>query len=105
MRRSLLALCLPVLLQARDQVRVEMEDEAMGTTFSLTLYGEDRAALNAAAAAAFAELHRLDGMLSNYRPESEWSEVNRSAALRPVRVSPELFHLLAECLRYSRESG
>jgi thiamine biosynthesis lipoprotein len=105
MRRSLLALCLPVLLHARNHVRVEVEDEAMGTTFSLTLYGEDRAALNAAAAAAFAELHRLDGMLSNYRPESEWSEVNRSAALRPVRVSPELFHLLAECLRYSRESG
>jgi thiamine biosynthesis lipoprotein len=105
MRRALLALCLPVLLHAHDQVRVEVEDEAMGTTFSLTLYGENRPELHAAAAAAFAELHRLDGMLSNYRPESEWSELNRTAAIRPVGVSPELFRLLAECLRYSRESG
>lgn len=105
MRLALLALCLPVLLHAHDQVRVEVEDEAMGTTFSLTLYGNDRTALNAAAAAAFAELHRLDDMLSNYRSESEWSELNRTAAIRPVRVSPELFGLVAECLRYSRESG
>lgn len=105
MRLVFLALCLPVLLHAHDQVRVEVEDEAMGTTFSLTLYGEDRAALNDAAAAAFSELHRLDAMLSNYRPESEWSEVNRSAAQRPVRVSPELFRLLTDCLRYSRESA
>jgi thiamine biosynthesis lipoprotein len=77
----------------------------MGTTFSLVLYGRDRAALNAAAAVAFAELHRIDALLSNYRPESEWSEVNRTAALRPVHVSPELFRVLSECLRYSRESG
>uniref|UniRef100_Q01TE4 FAD:protein FMN transferase n=1 Tax=Solibacter usitatus (strain Ellin6076) TaxID=234267 RepID=Q01TE4_SOLUE len=104
MRLSFLVFCLPLLLHARDPVRVEVEDEAMGTTFALTLYGVDRTALNAAAASAFIELHRLDGMLSNYRPESEWSAVNRSAALRPVRVSPELFHLLTECLRYGRES-
>jgi FAD:protein FMN transferase len=98
------ALCLAVSY-ARDIVRVEAAEEAMGTTFSLVLYGRDRAALNATAADAFAELHRLDAMLSNYRPESEWSEVNRTAALRPVHVSPELFRLLSECLRYNRESG
>ena len=44
--------------------------------------------------AAFDEVRRLDQMLSNYRPDSEWSEVNRHAAERPVKVSAELFHLL-----------
>ena len=43
-------------------------------------------------------------MLSNYRPASEWSEVNRHAAERPVKVSPELFRLLAACVEYSRQS-
>jgi thiamine biosynthesis lipoprotein len=41
-------------------------------------------------------------MLSNYRRDSEWSEVNRFAAQRPVRVTPELFRLLEKCLEYSR---
>jgi thiamine biosynthesis lipoprotein len=105
MLQAVAALCLAAVSYAHDIVRVEAAEEAMGTTFSLVLYGRDRAALNATAADAFAELHRLDAMLSNYRPESEWSEVNRTAALRPVHVSPELFRLLSECLRYSRESG
>ena len=76
----------------------------MGTTFSVVLYGTDRATLEAAAAAAFDEVHRLDRMLSNYQPSSEWSEVNRSAARGPVKVSPELFQLLARCMSYSRLS-
>lgn len=105
MRPGLLVFCLSALLQAHDLARVEAADEGMGTTFSLTLYGTDRAQLDAAAQAAFAELHRLDALLSNYRPESEWSRVNRDAALGPVGVSPELFRLLADCARYSRESG
>jgi len=54
--------------------------------------------------AAFEEVHRLDEMLSNYKLESELSEINRAAAERLVAVTPELFDLLAACLKYSRES-
>ena len=57
----------------------------MGSTFSVVAYGSNRATLESAADAAFGEAERLDRMLSNYLPDSEWSEVNRTAALRPVR--------------------
>ena len=36
--------------------------------------------------------------------ESEWSQINRQAAEKPLRISPEMFRLLAACLEYSRES-
>ena len=62
----------------------------MGSSFSLVLFGPDRPGLESAAAAAFAEAHRLDRLLSNYLAESEWSAMNREAALRPVRGTPEL---------------
>ena len=52
-----------------------------------------------------AKPQRLDRMLSNYLPDSEWSEVNRTAGLRPVRLSAELFQLLSDCMRYSQQSG
>ena len=87
-----------------DLLRVERNDEAMGSTFSVVLYGSDRRQLDAAADAAFDEVHRLDRLLSNYRPDSEWSEVNRTAGVRPVKVSTELFQLLSECMTYSRQS-
>jgi len=43
-------------------------------------------------------------MLSNYKPDSEWTQVNRHAAEKPFKVSPELFRLLSACLEYSRQS-
>jgi len=99
------ALAFCAAAHAADLQRLEQSDDAMGSTFAVVLYGPERAPLETAAAAAFAELHRLDRMLSNYLPASEWSAVNREAASRPVKVQPELFDLLAACLRYSRESG
>jgi len=76
----------------------------MGATFSVVLYGSDRSSMDQAIDAAFEEAHRLDALLSNYRPESEWSRINREAAAGPVTVSPELFRLLSDCLEYSRAS-
>lgn len=84
--------------------RLDLTEEAMGASFSLVLFGPDRPGLESAAAAAFAEAHRLDRLLSNYLAESEWSAMNREAARRPVRVTPELFALLSTCLAYSRMS-
>ena len=76
----------------------------MGGTYSLVLYGPDRYQLEAASEAAFDEVRRLDDLLSNYKSSSEWSEINRFAAERPVEVSGESLRLLSACLEYSRRS-
>ena len=76
----------------------------MGTTYSVVLYGDQHDRMAEAVDGAFAELHRLDGLLSPYRPASAWSEINRLAAQGPVAVSPEVFNLISRCLRYSRQS-
>ena len=76
----------------------------MGSTYTVVLYGTDRVAMEAAADAALDEARRLDDLLSNYKPTSEWSRVNQRAAGGPVRISEELFQLFAACLEYSRES-
>jgi thiamine biosynthesis lipoprotein len=76
----------------------------MGATYSIVAYGEDRQKMLGIIELAFEEVRRLAQMLSNYRPSSEWSLVNRSAAERPVQVSKELYDLLAACLEYSSES-
>ncbi len=99
----LLAVFAP-LAATSEELRLESSVDAMGSTYSLVLYGEDRGHIEAASEEAFQEVRRLDRMLSNYRPESEWSEVNRHAAERPVKVSAELFHLLSACVEYSRQS-
>ncbi|MBM3754167.1 MAG: FAD:protein FMN transferase [Acidobacteria bacterium] len=76
----------------------------MGSTFSIAAWGRDRNSLTATVEAALDEARRLDRLLSNYRPESEWSQINRNAASREVPVSQELFDLLAACMQYSQLS-
>ena len=93
-----------LLVRAPGPLQMERSTDAMGATFSVVLYGSDRASMNQAMDAAFEEAHRLDALLSNYRPASEWSRINREAAARPVAVSPELFRLLSDCVEYSRAS-
>jgi thiamine biosynthesis lipoprotein len=85
-------------------VRLERSLDAMGTTYTIAAYGHDRFAVDSAMESAFEEAARLDRMLSNYRPESEWSRVNRDAGRGPVAVSEELFDLIEQCLAYSRAS-
>lgn len=88
-----------------ELLRLESSVEAMGSTYSVVLYGPDRDKLEAAAELAFTEAKRLDEELSNYKPDSPWSQVNRFAAERPVKVPPELFDLLSDCVNYSKLSG
>ena len=103
--RYIVALFLAIsTASAQGLYRMEKSADAMGATFTVALFGTDRAAMEAAIDAALAEAQRLDALLSNYRPESEWSAVNRGAGSKPVKVSAELFRLLSACLDYSRES-
>lgn len=88
---------------AEPPIRYESSVDAMGSTFSIAAFGSDRSSLSATVESALEEARRLDRMLSNYRPDSEWSTVNKNAA-QGVTVSQELFDLLAACVRYSQLS-
>lgn len=87
-----------------ELLRLDKSADAMGSTYTVELYGTDRVKMEAAADAALDEARRLDELLSNYKPDSEWSQVNQHAAEKPMRISLELFQLLSACQEYSRES-
>ena len=73
----LFLLALPAAYGQQELLRLEKSADAMGSTYSIALYGYDRVKMEAAADAAFDEVRRLDELLSNYQPGSQWSEVNR----------------------------
>lgn len=88
--------------RGRDELlRQEQSADAMGACFSVILYGRDAGEMDEAIGAAFAEVWRLDEMLSIYRSTSEWSRINREAAREAVQVSSESFHLLTRCREYT----
>jgi len=87
-----------------ELLRFERSFDAMGTTYIVAAYGLDRFRMEAAIDEAFEEVRRVDQLLSNYRKDSEWSQINQRAATAPVPLSEESFALIARCLDYSRSS-
>jgi FAD:protein FMN transferase len=81
-----------------------LEAPLMGTSVSVELWHEDRAAGREAAEAVMAEYRRINAGMSTYLADSEISTVNREAHARPVVVSEELFTLVARALELSRLS-
>ncbi|MGI9262782.1 MAG: FAD:protein FMN transferase [Woeseiaceae bacterium] len=73
----------------------------MGTEISVYLWHDDPAQGRAAVAAVFAEVARLDQLMSTYIEESRISEINRLAADRPIVAGKELFDLIERSLDIS----
>jgi thiamine biosynthesis lipoprotein len=86
-------------------IRYEASHQAMGTEYTVVAYGHDQAFLAEVINQVFEEIDQLDEQMSNYKPESELSRINREAAQHELTVEPHLFGLLQYSLRASRESG
>jgi thiamine biosynthesis lipoprotein len=100
--------CLVLTAASQDPkklLRIETSIDAMGGSFSIVAYGPDANVLRAATEASGEEVKRLEQTMSNYIPDSEWSQINREGASGPVRVSRETIELLQACKNYHRASG
>jgi len=84
---------------------VRVEAAAMGSLFAVTAVHPDAAAAREAVDAAYAEIERIEAMISSWRETSETSAVNRAAGGDPVAVSPELFGLIRRSLEVSKLTG
>src|SRR5687768_12615142 len=56
-------------------------------------------------AAGFAEIARVEALLSTWKDDSELSRLNRAPQQQPFAVSEELFCLLNESLGWARKTG
>jgi len=93
-----------VPLDARAEWVERVEDGIMGTRIAVELWAEDRAAGDVAIGAVIEEMHRIDRLMSTYKPDSELSGVNARAAQEPVKIGVELFDLLRTAQQYSRDT-
>lgn len=70
----------------------------MGTLVFLTAVAPDEQVAHDAIREGFAEIHRLEEILSTWIPDSELSRVNAAAGSQPIRVSAETIEVLEQAL-------
>ncbi len=83
----------------------QQQRELMGTRVSVELWQDDAAAAAHCAGRAFAEISRIESIMSTYQAGSEISFINNNAAVAPVEISAEMAFLLRESLRFSELTG
>ena len=74
----------------------------MDTRIYVELWDTHPKHANAAIDAVMAEMHHVDDVMSDFKPESQLSRINEHAAQHPVAVSPELYHLIKLSTHYSQ---
>jgi FAD:protein FMN transferase len=75
------------VLSGKESTVVTRAQMQMGTLVKITAVARDESGAQAAATAGFAEIHRLEELLSTWIPTSELSRVNALAGVMPVPVS------------------
>jgi FAD:protein FMN transferase len=86
---------------AVDAATLKDRRAAMGSRFEITAVHPDEKECQGAIDAAYAEIERIEELISEWRESSIVSEINRQAGGEPVAVPAELFNLVRRSLRVS----
>ncbi len=77
---------------------------AMGTVITVFLWTDEEPKAAKAADSVFAEMKRLDGVMTTWTNDSEVSKVNLAAGDKPVVVSEETYAVIERAVDVSRRS-
>ncbi|MBL4744759.1 MAG: FAD:protein FMN transferase [Flavobacteriaceae bacterium] len=74
----------------------------MGSRFDITVVANTQSKATYFINSAVEEIARIEKLISSWDPNSQTSQINRSAGISPVKVDKELFDLIQRCLLISR---
>ena len=100
MKFFLLSLLLTHSVRAEDR-RFIFERPLMGTIFTITCHGPDKASANAAADAAFQRASEINAVASDYIADSEMLKLSGKTG-QSNAISPSLFDLLQRAMHFAR---
>src|SRR5579863_983009 len=89
---------------SENQVLVYKKKYAMGTVFEIAAYDQSSEHASNAIERAFHEIVRIDDLLSNYKPDSALSNLNRSAHFHAEKVPPDLYRVIDQSMHFSELS-
>lgn len=74
----------------------------MGSKFEITLVDKDSLSAEKNIDKSIDEIRRIENLISEWKPETQISKVNRNAGIKPVKVDPEVFALTEKGIYFSK---
>lgn len=85
-----------------SQVLRKRTTKLMGSRFDITIVANDSASAEKYIDTVINEVTRIENLISDWKPESQVSQVNSNAGIRPVKVDREVFELTKRGVYFSK---
>ncbi|WP_443944072.1 FAD:protein FMN transferase [Pedobacter sp. AW1-32] len=105
MKTKLIIACLLFSISASAQVLRHRTTLLMGSRFDITIVAEDSLKAEQNIDTVIHEISRIEALISDWKADSQVSEVNRQAGEHPVKVDKEVFDLAKRALKLSELTG
>jgi len=100
--KQLLFFCLLICsTAANSQVLRKRTTLLMGGRFDITIVANDSLTAEQNIDEVIAEITRIEYLISDWKPNTQISEVNRNAGIQPVKVDKEVFELTKRAIHFS----
>ncbi|MBC5863481.1 FAD:protein FMN transferase [Flavobacterium turcicum] len=96
-----LLIALVVHFTANAQVLRKRTTLLMGGRFDITIVAQDSLTAEKNIDVVIGEISRIENLISDWKSDSQISEVNRNAGVQPVKVDREVFELTQRAIRFS----
>jgi thiamine biosynthesis lipoprotein len=73
----------------------------MGGRFDITIVAKDSLSAEQNIDTVIAEITRIENLISDWKSDSQVSEVNQNAGIRPIKVDREVFELTQRAIQFS----
>jgi thiamine biosynthesis lipoprotein len=97
---TILLLFCGMLLQAQEPFKQTLK--LMGNRFDITVVANNSVEANRYIDLAVDEISRIEKLISSWDANSQTSEINRNAGVKPVKVDQELYNLIERALAISK---
>ena len=84
------------------QVQETRTANLMGSVFQITIVDKDRTSAQENIQKTFDEIERIENLISEWRPETQISQVNQNAGIKPVKVDREVFEITKKGIWFSK---
>ncbi|RZK81003.1 MAG: FAD:protein FMN transferase [Pedobacter sp.] len=102
MRNTILLLLLLSSIYTNSQTLRKRTTLLMGSKWQVTIVAKDSLTAERNIDEVIAEVSRIEFLISDWKPESQVSQVNTNAGIKPIKVDREVFDLTVRALELSK---
>lgn len=102
LNKTLFLLLITSSISGYSQVLRKRTTMLMGGRFDITVIAKDSLSAVQSIDTIIAEITRIENLISDWKPASQISEVNRNAGISPVKVDREVFELAQRAIEFSK---